>query len=236
MDQAPPRDRSRVPGAARRELAWTCHETIQEARACTTCSSSMSNDRDAVRAALEARGRAHRDSLSRADPPPGGLRIARLWPGSLPRTERACDRVLSMPLYPEMTPRAGGVRRVDAGGGGGLSLRGAPEPLRECSGRDADRALRTRRALSSYGRLSECCRRRRSLAEGRATAVRVALPLERIRLRPPRLPPSRQLPDFSPVRAAPGDRADARGGSGSCRASRRAARAPSRHPRSARPA
>jgi dTDP-4-amino-4,6-dideoxygalactose transaminase len=56
-----------------------------------------------VRAALEARG-VHTAIHS---PVPIHLQEAYAWlghgAGSFPQTERACDRVLSMPLYPEMT-------------------------------------------------------------------------------------------------------------------------------------
>jgi dTDP-4-amino-4,6-dideoxygalactose transaminase len=59
--------------------------------------------RDAVRDALEARG-VH---TAIHYPVPLHLQGAYSWlglgPGSLPYTERACDRVLSMPLFPEMT-------------------------------------------------------------------------------------------------------------------------------------
>ncbi len=60
-------------------------------------------NRDAVRAALEARG----VQTAIHYPRPVHLQEAYaglgLRPGSLPNTERACDRVLSMPLFPEMT-------------------------------------------------------------------------------------------------------------------------------------
>jgi dTDP-4-amino-4,6-dideoxygalactose transaminase len=60
-------------------------------------------NRDAVRAALEARG-VH---TAIHYPVPIHLQDAYAWlghgPGSFPQTEHACDRVLSMPLYPEMT-------------------------------------------------------------------------------------------------------------------------------------
>ena len=61
------------------------------------------DDRDCVRAALEARG-VH---TAIHYPVPIHLQDAFEWlgqdAGSLPHTERACDRVLSMPLFPEMT-------------------------------------------------------------------------------------------------------------------------------------
>src|SRR5262249_35572668 len=63
--------------------------------------------------------RAHRDPLSRADPPPGGLRIARLWSGD-PPAHRACVR--ARPQHAALSrndPRAGGVRGGDVGVGGG---------------------------------------------------------------------------------------------------------------------
>lgn len=60
-------------------------------------------NRDAVRAALEARG----VETAIHYPRPVHLQNAYSWlghkPGSFPNAERACDRVLSMPLYPEMT-------------------------------------------------------------------------------------------------------------------------------------
>jgi dTDP-4-amino-4,6-dideoxygalactose transaminase len=59
--------------------------------------------RDAVRAALEGRG-VH---TAIHYPVPIHLQDAYGWlghrAGSFPHTERACDRVISMPLYPEMT-------------------------------------------------------------------------------------------------------------------------------------
>ena len=59
--------------------------------------------RDVVRAALEARG-VH---TAIHYPVPIHRQDAYGWlgygPGSFPHTERACDRVISMPLYPEMT-------------------------------------------------------------------------------------------------------------------------------------
>jgi len=61
------------------------------------------DDRDAVRAALEARG-VH---TAIHYPVPVHLQKAYEWlghgPGSFPHTERACARVFSMPLFPEMT-------------------------------------------------------------------------------------------------------------------------------------
>jgi len=61
------------------------------------------DDRDAVRAALEARG-VH---SAIHYPVPIHRQKAYEWlghgPGSFPHTERACDRVFSMPLFPEMT-------------------------------------------------------------------------------------------------------------------------------------
>jgi dTDP-4-amino-4,6-dideoxygalactose transaminase len=60
-------------------------------------------NRDAVRAALEARG----VQTAVHYPRPVHLQKAYGWlghkPGSFPNTERACDRVLSLPLFPEMT-------------------------------------------------------------------------------------------------------------------------------------
>ncbi len=59
-------------------------------------------NRDAVRAALEARG------VQTAIHYPGPVHLQKAYgwlghkPGSLPSTERACDRVLSLPLFPEM--------------------------------------------------------------------------------------------------------------------------------------
>ena len=59
--------------------------------------------RDAVRAALEDRG----VQTAIHYPVPVHLQKAYEWlghkPGSFPHTERAADRVLSMPLFPEMT-------------------------------------------------------------------------------------------------------------------------------------
>lgn len=61
------------------------------------------DNRDAVRAALEARG-VH---TAIHYPVPIHRQEAYGWlghgPGSFPHTERACDRVFSMPLFPEMT-------------------------------------------------------------------------------------------------------------------------------------
>jgi dTDP-4-amino-4,6-dideoxygalactose transaminase len=61
------------------------------------------DNRDAVRAALEARG-VH---TAIHYPVPIHRQEAYAWlgygPGSFPHTERACERVISMPLYPEMT-------------------------------------------------------------------------------------------------------------------------------------
>jgi len=61
------------------------------------------DDRDAVRTALEARG------IATAIHYPRPLHLQRAYAelgygaGSLPHTERACTRVLSLPLFPEMT-------------------------------------------------------------------------------------------------------------------------------------
>jgi dTDP-4-amino-4,6-dideoxygalactose transaminase len=64
---------------------------------------AYAENRDAVRAALEARG-VH---TAIHYPVPVHRQEAYAWlghdAGSFPRTEHACDRVLSMPLYPEMT-------------------------------------------------------------------------------------------------------------------------------------
>jgi dTDP-4-amino-4,6-dideoxygalactose transaminase len=61
------------------------------------------DDRDGVRAALESRG-VH---TAIHYPVPVHLQDAfeglAQGKGSLPHTEHACDRVLSMPLFPEMT-------------------------------------------------------------------------------------------------------------------------------------
>jgi dTDP-4-amino-4,6-dideoxygalactose transaminase len=60
-------------------------------------------NRDAVRAALEKRG----VQTAIHYPRPVHLQKAYAWlghrPGSFPITEHACDRVLSLPLFPEMT-------------------------------------------------------------------------------------------------------------------------------------
>jgi dTDP-4-amino-4,6-dideoxygalactose transaminase len=61
------------------------------------------DNRDAVRAALEARG------VHTAVHYPRGVHVQKAYaqlgyqPGSLPHTERACERALSLPLFPEMT-------------------------------------------------------------------------------------------------------------------------------------
>ena len=60
-------------------------------------------NRDAVRAALERRG----VETAIHYPKPVHLQKAYSWlghrPGSFPDTEHACDRVLSLPMFPEMT-------------------------------------------------------------------------------------------------------------------------------------
>ena len=61
------------------------------------------DDRDGVRAALQARG------VETAIHYPRPIHLQRAYeglgyaPGSLPHTERACTHVMSLPLFPEMT-------------------------------------------------------------------------------------------------------------------------------------
>jgi len=61
------------------------------------------NDRDAVRAKLEERG------VQTAIHYPLPIHLQKAYqslgcaPGSLPQAERACQRVIAMPLYPELT-------------------------------------------------------------------------------------------------------------------------------------
>lgn len=60
------------------------------------------DDRDAVRDALAARGVQSAIHYPRAVHLQGPYKALGYGPGDFPCTERGCDRVLSMPLYPEM--------------------------------------------------------------------------------------------------------------------------------------
>jgi dTDP-4-amino-4,6-dideoxygalactose transaminase len=59
--------------------------------------------RDAVRAALEARGVHSAIHYPRPVPLQPAFAALGFGPGSFPHAERACERVLSMPFFPEMT-------------------------------------------------------------------------------------------------------------------------------------
>ena len=68
-----------------------------------TSSSSLADDRDAFRARLRERGVETLVHYPRADPP--SSRRTRTSPGAVPLTvsERLCEQVVSLPLYPELT-------------------------------------------------------------------------------------------------------------------------------------
>ena len=100
--------------ARRREIAGLYRKHLAEARVVMPQDDARSESvyhlfviyvetRDAVRAALEARG----VQTAVHYPRPVHLQKAYAWlghrPGSFPNTERACDQVLSLPLFPEMT-------------------------------------------------------------------------------------------------------------------------------------
>ena len=61
------------------------------------------NDRDGVRAALESRGVSTAIFYPRPIHLQAPYRTSRHPAGSLPETERACERVLCLPLFPELT-------------------------------------------------------------------------------------------------------------------------------------
>jgi dTDP-4-amino-4,6-dideoxygalactose transaminase len=59
--------------------------------------------RDAVRAALQARGVHTAIHYPRPVPLQPAFAALGFGPGSFPHAERACERALSMPFFPEMT-------------------------------------------------------------------------------------------------------------------------------------
>jgi len=76
--------------------------------------------RDAVRAALEARGVHTAIHYPRPVPLQPAFAALGFGPGSFPHAERACERVLSMPFFPEMTDeqvRYSGEQLADVVGG-----------------------------------------------------------------------------------------------------------------------